>query len=426
MIDWIKTIAEGFILEHGYLGVFLSTTFEQFILPIPADFYLGFAVDSGLNFLSVMLLVFLGTTIGSSIGYLLGKHLGHPALKWLAGQRKINKGEQFIKKWGMWGVIGAGITPFPFIIITWTAGIFEMKYWRFILAVIIGRIPRYFLTAYAGMRFFESQFYSSSEMSAMILGLIQGITEFLPISSSGHLVISEHFLKIPMETSQLFTFDIFLHGASLLAIVLYFWRDWWEVLKELFGMLKKRNLDTDSMAFKLAIATIPAIIAALLLEDLISNYLRNLKSIAIFFILVGLLFFYTSQRGHWNFRKKVSLKKAIIIGCAQALALIPGVSRAGSTIATGTLLGLKREHAARFSFMLGGIAILAANVYALISLSTGEAEWPKLSFLLAGSITTFISSLLAISFLLRFLKKNTLRPFGIYLVLAGITILSFF
>jgi len=262
-------------------------------------------------------------------------------------------------------------------------------------------------------------------MSAVILGAVQGITEFLPISSSGHLVITEAFLKVPMEASQLFTFDIFLHGASLLAIILYFWKDWLDVLKEIFNMIKKRALNTDSMAFKLAIGTIPAIIAALLFEDYISSHLRSLNAIAIFFILVGALFFYTSEKGRWNFRKKIGLKKAIIIGCAQALALIPGVSRAGSTIATGTLLGLKREHAARFSFMLGGIAILAANVYTLISLSNGEVQMPKLSFLLAGSITTFLCSLFAISFLLRFLKKNTLRPFGIYLVLAGIAILSF-
>jgi len=90
-------IAEGFILGHGYLGVLLSTTLEQLILPIPADFYLGFAIDSGLNFMKVMLFVIIGTTIGSSIGYLLGKYIGHPALKWLAGKRKIDKGERFIK-----------------------------------------------------------------------------------------------------------------------------------------------------------------------------------------------------------------------------------------------------------------------------------------------------------------------------------------
>lgn len=102
-----------------------------------------------------MWLVFAATLLGSSIGYLLGKYLGHPFLTWLVGASKVEKGEVFMRKWGVWGVIIAGITPIPFKVITWTAGIFEMPFWKFMIGVVIGRMPRYLITAYLGAKLFE-------------------------------------------------------------------------------------------------------------------------------------------------------------------------------------------------------------------------------------------------------------------------------
>ncbi|MFH0838399.1 MAG: undecaprenyl-diphosphate phosphatase [Patescibacteria group bacterium] len=420
----LTAFVEAVIQQYGYLGMFLLTAMEQFIFPIPVDVFFGFSIEQGLSYQHLMVIVLIATVSGSCIGYFLGRFLGHPALTWLVGKNKVDKGEAFIKKWGIWGVILAGLTPIPFKVMTWTAGIFEMPFGRFLFAVIVGRMPRYMLTAYAGAKFFETKFYATTDMSALILGALQGLTEFLPISSSGHLVIMEKFLYLPIPADHLVTFDIFLHGGSLVAIMLYFWKDWVNVFKELWHMIKKFRLDTDSLAFKLAAATIPAIIAGLVFGGAIGENLREIHSIAILFIILGVIYFYAAWRGKNNTYETVGLKKSIWIGIAQAIALIPGVSRAGLSIATGITLGLKREAAAKFSFMLGGIAILAANVYALFSMRNG-APIPNLDFILMGTATSFITSLLAIYILLRFLQKYTMRTFGVYLILTGSLILSF-
>jgi undecaprenyl-diphosphatase len=420
----IKLFVEALILHHGYSGIFVLTALDQFILPIPVDFIFGFSIEHGLFYGKLMLVVLAASLIGTTIGYLLGKYLGHPALTWLVGKKKVEKGEMIIKKWGIWGVIATGITPFPFKIIAWAAGIFEMPFGRFILGVLLGLMPRYLLTAYAGARFFETKFYATTDMSAIILGALQGITEFLPISSTGHLIIMEHFLRLPVPASHLVTFDIFLHGGSLVAIVLYFWKDWFQVLKECWNMVKKLRPDTNSLAFKLAAATVPAIFAGLFFGDALSNSWRDMHAVAVCFIITGFLYFYITWKGKDNSHEAVSLKNSILIGIAQVVALIPAISRSGMTIATGIGLGLTRKAAAKFSFLLGGIALLAANVYTLLTLSK-TAPLPDLDFIMMGTVTSFFTSLLTIYLLMKLLDKYTLRPFGIYLILAGSFILSF-
>jgi undecaprenyl-diphosphatase len=189
-------------------------------------------------------------------------------------------------------------------------------------------------------------------------------------------------------------------------------------------MIKKVRPQTDTLAFKLAAATVPAILAGLFFGDVISNSLRGLHAIAVCFMVNAFIYFYATWKGRDNVHETVNLKKSILIGIAQVAALIPAVSRSGMTIAVGISLGLTRKSAARFSFLLGGIAILAANVYTLLSLGNG-APLPGLDFIMMGTLTSFVFSLLAISMLLKFLEKYTLRPFGVYLILAGSFILSF-
>ncbi|MBN2307012.1 VTT domain-containing protein [Candidatus Peregrinibacteria bacterium] len=424
-METLMVLVESVIQQYGYLGMFLLTAMEQFIFPVPVDVFLGFAIDHGLTYNTLMMLVFVATMLGAAIGYTLGKWLGHPALEWLVGKNKVAKGETYIRKWGIWGVILAGLTPIPFKVVTWTAGIFEMPFGRFMLGAFIGRMPRYMLTAYAGAKLFEMKFDMAADTSALVLGGLQGITEFLPISSSGHLVLMEHFLKVPIPASELITFDIFLHGGSLAAILIYFWKDWFCVFKELWLMIRNFHLNIQSMAFKLIIGTIPAIIVGLIFGSYISDNMRTLNSVAIFFILIGLFYFYAAWKGKKSHTESVGLKKSIWIGMAQALALIPGISRAGITIATGAGLGLKREVAARFSFMLGGIAILAANVYALISLQSGP-PLPHTQYIVLGTLTSFVTSFLAIYLLLKYLQKHTMHAFAVYLILMGTVILSFF
>jgi undecaprenyl-diphosphatase len=189
-------------------------------------------------------------------------------------------------------------------------------------------------------------------------------------------------------------------------------------------MLNRRKFDMDTLAAKLILGTIPAVLAGLLFGGLISNQLRGLTSIATFLILIGALYLYAEWKGGKNTHETVGVKKSLAIGAAQAIALIPGISRSGTTIAIGMLLGLNREAAAKFSFMLGGIAILAANVYAVVSIRAG-AIMPHPTFTLLGTATSFLASLICIHWFLKFLRNHTLRPFAAYVILLGTLILTF-
>ncbi len=423
----LMQIVREVIQNYGYAGIFSLTTLEQFIFPVPADVFITMGTSVGLHYKKIMVIVLIAALIGSYIGYFLGKYLGHPMMVWLFGKTKLDKGEKFIKKYGVWGIIIAGLTPIPFKICTWTAGIFEMPLGKFTLGVVLGRMPRYLITGYASVLIYKTKFYATAEMSAIILGTLQGITEFLPISSSGHLAITEHFLKLPASLGavDLELFDIFLHGGSLLAILIFFWKDWVHVLKEIWGMVKRLKFDKNTLAAKLIVGTIPAVIAGLIFGGAIGSQFRQLAYIATFFIIIALFFLFAEWKSKHNEKAEVNIKRSLIIGAAQALALIPGVSRAGTTIATGMLFGLKREAAAKFSFMLGAIAILAANVYALFSIKNG-AVMPDLTFTLIGAASSFLISLCSIAWLLRFLEKHTLRSFAFYLILVGTLILTVF
>ncbi|MFA5855512.1 MAG: undecaprenyl-diphosphate phosphatase [Candidatus Gracilibacteria bacterium] len=236
-------------------------------------------------------------------------------------------------------------------------------------------------------------------LEAILLGLLQGITEFLPISSSGHLVFFESFLGL--NVSGLKDFDIILHLGTLLAILLYFRR---EIFKPKTWPL-------------LIAASVPAALAGFFLEDYIDALFRNPISVAIVMVVVGLLFF-IPQKTH---TARLTYPRGILIGIAQMFALIPGVSRSGSTIFTGTMLGLSREEAAKFSFMLGAIAIAGAGLLKTVDVDSSTLPTATLS---AGFLTSFLSSLLAVSFLMKFLRAHSLKVFGVYRVVVGLLVLG--
>jgi undecaprenyl-diphosphatase len=423
-------IIRDVIQHYGYFGIFSIVSLEQFILPLPVppDVFVVIGSKVGLITRNILFYVALATLIGSYMGYFLGKYLGHPVIKWIFGKEKLDKAEGFIKKYGVWGVIVAGLTPlFPFKIVTWSCGIFEMPFLRYTIGILLGRVPRYLLTSYAVLLVTKTKFYTSVNISAVILGALQGLTEFLPISSSGHLAIMEHFVKLPpnITAGNLEIFDIFLHGGSLLALIIYFWKDWIKVIKELWFMITRRIFKKDTLTAKLIIGTIPAVFAALIFKDLFENQMRSIFYLVAGFILNAIIYLYAEWRSKNNTRDTVTLKQSFYVGLAQALALIPSVSRSGFTLVTGMIMGLKREAAARFSFMLGGVALVAANIYALLSL-IHHPVMPGLSFTLIGTTTSFIASLLTISWLLKFLEKHTLRPFAFYLlVLSAVMMLLF-
>ena len=238
-------------------------------------------------------------------------------------------------------------------------------------------------------------------LQAIFLGLLQGITEFLPISSSGHLVVAESLLKL--DVSALKDFDITLHVATLLAILIYFRRDllntkWWPWL--IFG-------------------SVPAAIIGFTLEDQIDALFRSAKVVGILMMIMGALFLIPQRQNN----KPINGWRALLMGCGQALAIISGISRSGATIFTGMQLGMKREEAARFSFLLGAIAIAGAGL--LKALDTQTLELP-LAILSAGFLASFLSSLLAVSWLMKFLKNHSFKVFGIYRLALGLIILLLF
>jgi len=242
-------------------------------------------------------------------------------------------------------------------------------------------------------------------LQAALLGLLQGITEFLPISSSGHLVIAETLLNLHVE--ELKDFDVTLHIGTLLAILIYFRREIFQV--------RRWPL--------LAAATVPAVIVGLLFADTIDAHLRNITSVSVLMIIMGLIYFIPQPRND----RPLTWKKGIVIGIAQTFALIPGVSRSGSTIFTGTMLGMKREEAAKFSFMLGAVAITGAGLLTSYHIFEGtESVTLSPAVLFTGFIAAFLSSWLAADWLMKFLKNHSLRAFGVYRILLGITLLLFF
>jgi undecaprenyl-diphosphatase len=241
-----------------------------------------------------------------------------------------------------------------------------------------------------------------SLLHAFLLGLLQGITEFLPISSSGHLVLAETFLKLDVE--KLKDFDVMLHIGTLFAILIYFRREVFEV--------KRWPL--------LVLASIPAALVGIFLEDPMDSLFRNATSVSIAMIVMGLLFFIVPKKSE----KPLTWARGLAIGCAQAFAIIPGVSRSGSTIWLGTQLGLKREEAARFSFLLGAIAIAGAGLLKSKDIwIDGAGSTLTFPVLAVGFAAAFLSSLFAVSWLMNFLKNHSLKAFGVYRVILGVSVL---
>jgi len=236
-------------------------------------------------------------------------------------------------------------------------------------------------------------------LQAIILGIVQGITEFLPISSSGHLVLGETLLNL--EVAELKTFDVVVHVGTLLAILIYFWKDLW---------------DTKRWPW-LILGTIPAVFIGFFLEDQIDAIFRSALSVGIVMMIVGVIFLIPEKYAPKFKDRKLNWWRTILIGIAQSIAIIPGVSRSGSTIFTGTMLGLKREEAARFSFLLGSIAIAGAGLLTALDIGNAPVEWDVLA---AGFLASFVAGFLSVKWLMKYLKNHSLKVFGSYLVAIGL------
>ncbi len=240
---------------------------------------------------------------------------------------------------------------------------------------------------------------------AVILGIVQGLTEFLPVSSSAHLILFPWFFGWQGIIDSL-AFDVALHTGTLMALLFYFRKDWIELLKT--------SVNKDGMLWKIIIGTIPAGIAGVFLHDLIEEN-RNPGIIAFTLCLVS-AFMILSERNYGKSERtgieKVSFGNSLFIGMAQAFALIPGVSRSGITIVAGLVKGMKREDAARFSFLLSTPAIAGASLLEARKLL--HAPDVQYDIFIAGTVVSAVTGYFAIKYLLRFLQRHSLTPFAYY------------
>lgn len=254
-----------------------------------------------------------------------------------------------------------------------------------------------------------------------VLAIIQGITEFLPISSSGHLRLGSELLGISQDTLIL---DVAVHVGTLFAVMAYFWRDLVFMIVGLFDNLRGRKHDGGRLAGYLVIATIPVVIAGFFAQDLIENQLRTLEVVGWTSIGFGLLLYLADRMGMTIFKlDHLSIPHALVIGIAQVLSLIPGTSRAGITITAARFLGYDRREAARFSMLMsiptiGGAGLLIG----LQMMETGNAALTRDALIAAG--LSFLTALLAIVLFLRWLKFAGFGPFVIYRLALGALILG--
>jgi len=258
-----------------------------------------------------------------------------------------------------------------------------------------------------------------SLLEAIVSGLIQGITEFLPVSSSGHLLLIHELFGLESES---LSFDVAVHVATLGAVVWVLRKEVIDILRVLFS--KKLF---SSLGLKIAVATIPAGIVGFILSDNAVALLRTTQVVAISFIVWGIALYmadlFVMRRRHLIARiEKISWLRAIVIGLSQAIALIPGTSRSGITMTAGMFMSIDRERAARFSFLLSIPAILGAGVLTTFDAIDAGLDVSIIA-LIVGCIVAFMSGIFAIKFLLEFLKKGNFFYFCVYRVIFGVILL---
>lgn len=251
---------------------------------------------------------------------------------------------------------------------------------------------------------------------AVLLGLLQALGEFLPISSSAHLVLLPYFRG--MEYQGL-AFDVILHAATLLAVLLYFAKDWFVLVKE--GLTKPASKD-GRMLWYLAAATVPAGLAGLLFKDWAEHAFRNPLMMAACLMVFACVLWWADRKGGHNDGRQITFKTLMLIGCAQALAIMPGVSRSGITITAALLLGLSRSASARISFLLSAPIIAGAAAVEIGHLSAADFTAP----LIWGFVSAFLGALIVIGGLMKYIKTHSFDVFVYYRILLGLFIIGFY
>jgi undecaprenyl-diphosphatase len=268
-------------------------------------------------------------------------------------------------------------------------------------------------------------------LAATIMGVVQGLTEFLPVSSSGHLILVPYLLgpylpgmRDPFIMSL--EFSVMLHIGTLVALLIYFRSDWLRLTPAFVAAVRERSLDGDPdrrLAALLAVATVPALVIGFLLHDL-ENSIREVGPVAVTLVIGAAILWLAERTG--SLRRvalDLTFAQALAIGGAQAIALIPGISRSGISISAGLFAGLRRDEAARFSFLMATPVTAAAAAYEVLSVVRGGGVQVEAAPLAAGLIASFVFGVLAISALLRFLRTRSTDVFIAYRVLVAAAVL---
>lgn len=270
-------------------------------------------------------------------------------------------------------------------------------------------------------------------LHALALGILQGVTEFLPVSSSGHLVLAEQLLDIHIDAKSMQGLNIMLHAGTLLALLFIYFQTWVQLL---LAPLRKDTSKTNMLAL-LVLATIPAGIAGVLFEDIVAAHFQSLLSIGLAFLVTGLVLLLgecctdgsktlLEKLLHPRTPKATSLtaRSALAIGCAQALALVPGLSRSGLTISTGRMMGLNRKEALDFSFLMVVPVIGGATLLTLKDVLDGVVALPTMQLTSVAVSASFASSVLSILFLRHYVVRRGLGIFAPYLIVVSVLTIS--
>ena len=252
-------------------------------------------------------------------------------------------------------------------------------------------------------------------IEAIILGIIQGLTEFLPVSSSGHLELGKAFFNINAEKDL--TFTVVVHGATILSTLVVFFHEIKALLKDSFS-LKYNN--SHKYLLKIGISMIPVIILGLFFRDVVESFFGGSIRFVGFMLLITACFLAITVFIKNKKDKSIPVLDAFIIGIAQAIAVLPGISRSGITISTGLLLGNKREEMAKFSFLMVIIPIIGANVLEIKNSTLSNDLRADLGIYITGFIAAFVSGLFACKWMIRLVKRGNLIYFGIYCFIIGL------
>ncbi|MEO6350069.1 MAG: undecaprenyl-diphosphatase UppP [Candidatus Limnocylindrales bacterium] len=262
-------------------------------------------------------------------------------------------------------------------------------------------------------------------LQAIVIGIVQGLTEFLPISSSAHLILLPKVLGWNDPFINSAAFDVMLHMGTLAALLAYFWRDLWRYLVAGLAVLRERRIGTDPdrrLAVLLAVSVVPAALIGVALESFIDTFFREHPLVICALLVVGAAILFLAERAARHTREMSDLRvgEALGIGLAQALALFPGISRSGITISAGLFLGLERAAAARFAFLMGTPIIAGAGLWKMRQLLGGEVAAFDPAVLAAGVIASATAGLAAIWLLLRYLQNHSTDVFVLYRVIAAL------